>query len=669
MATSEELIKLILSVNGGEALEDLQENLRYVQAATEQLKQAYERGDVSLEQFIKTGQSLAASEARLTQVLRDATNATKDNAAATSSLTAAAGNAGAATTDMGKRSGAAARGVLELSRGVEDFTTGGPIGILNNIPGMFQSLGTAAGMSATGIAAATAGVSLFATFAYTVYQNRDKITEAISGITKVAEDKVGELEKKIEELGNKPLRITTDLTDLNAAKDKLDDMQRAANAYKATMRSTAEGDVAKEAAETTQKYLGGAKGLAQEILDKDHNEGVSRGTGADDTIVREGKAEMAKLQAEVDATTGIKRQRRVDELNKVKAKVDPAEARIAKANQDYAEDLAGKFAAGDEGAIKRVKAISQSDPSLFNRVGPGGVTGKDAINNMAGTKEESQKNADTENDIKEEEDKLKEQVTEMKKVKATNKVAKKKRWAASDKELKEGAKEAEDLKKRIAEGEEEAGKNAEEDWKKADHDAKTTMDKSKEANKKNNADNWKTTSDRTTHEMKRKSELASDPRKEWEENAKDYGVNQFMNNGAKLGAAKLMAERAVKLAQEQDLSIQEAVRAIYDDAISTKAQTRNARSPMGDKQAAEFAVNPRKQVEQAATEYAINAFESLRASPMEAQLAAAQAMQLSMEKNLPLQMAIAQTYQNIARMQQLANDRISQMNSTFVGPW
>ena len=84
-----------------------------------------------------------------------------------------------------KASGGAARGVLELSRAFEDFTTGGPLGALNNIPGIFQSIGQAAGLGAPQVALLTAGVSGLATAAYIAYTHWDSLVRAFQDKTAI----------------------------------------------------------------------------------------------------------------------------------------------------------------------------------------------------------------------------------------------------------------------------------------------------------------------------------------------------------------------------------------------------------------------------------------------------------------------------------------------------
>jgi hypothetical protein len=85
-----------------------------------------------------------------------------------------------ASASTGNRSQAAARGIVDLSRGLEDFSTGGFLGILNNIPGMFTNLGAALGIARTALLAWTGIVSLAATGLYVLYKNWGNIRSAFT---------------------------------------------------------------------------------------------------------------------------------------------------------------------------------------------------------------------------------------------------------------------------------------------------------------------------------------------------------------------------------------------------------------------------------------------------------------------------------------------------------
>jgi hypothetical protein len=94
---------------------------------------------------------------------------------------------------MGRSSGSFARGMLDISRGVEDFATGGFLGVLNNIPGAFSNMAAAAGLTGPMVAGLTTGVSLLATAAYVLYRNWDTLVGTMG--SKKFEDEADEMER------------------------------------------------------------------------------------------------------------------------------------------------------------------------------------------------------------------------------------------------------------------------------------------------------------------------------------------------------------------------------------------------------------------------------------------------------------------------------------------
>ena len=92
---------------------------------------------------------------------------------------------------------AAARGFLEFSRAVEDFAVAGPLGALNNMPGIFQNIAQSINLSRGAVAGWTAAISLAATAAFELYKNWDKIRDAVGlGAIKTQAEEMEELRKK-----------------------------------------------------------------------------------------------------------------------------------------------------------------------------------------------------------------------------------------------------------------------------------------------------------------------------------------------------------------------------------------------------------------------------------------------------------------------------------------
>ena len=100
------------------------------------------------------------------------------------------------------------RGMIDISRGVEDFATGGFLGILNNIPGAFQNMGAAVGISGTALAGWTAGVSLAATALYVLYKNWDTFaSEAKAPWMQTAAQEMETLAGKTERTADEQKRL------------------------------------------------------------------------------------------------------------------------------------------------------------------------------------------------------------------------------------------------------------------------------------------------------------------------------------------------------------------------------------------------------------------------------------------------------------------------------
>jgi len=246
---NEELIKLILSVSGEDAIADLTAKLNDNQAALESLTQSFLAGDTTTEEYFKTQKKLGADAKQLQSALegltaaikaqaaaddlaageaydladayelvdqevRDATKssvifarATKDESESLEDMTVRLKAARTATDSLADsksktatNAALAARGVLGFSRAAEDFATGGFIGVLNNIPEMTNAAGQAFRLSTASIAAWTAGISLAATGVYSLWRNWSQIEEFFGkGVPRPILDSTAELKQKLED--------------------------------------------------------------------------------------------------------------------------------------------------------------------------------------------------------------------------------------------------------------------------------------------------------------------------------------------------------------------------------------------------------------------------------------------------------------------------------------
>lgn len=181
-----------------------------------------------------------------------ATAATAANTAAATANAAAAERAARANRSMAAaarntvemtdpRKAAGGRAVLELSRGIEDFSTGGPMGALNNIPGVFREVATYAGMSTVAIAGMTGAVSGVATGAYLLWRNWDSVVSLFdAGHVETEAARMERLEKATS-------RTAAETAKLNTYKREQSALDGAAGPERQVVATTAAAvDVVKE---------------------------------------------------------------------------------------------------------------------------------------------------------------------------------------------------------------------------------------------------------------------------------------------------------------------------------------------------------------------------------------------------------------------------------------
>lgn len=231
---ADEEIKLLLDVRGAGAIKDLQENLGYTRTTLEQLKTAYAAGEISTEQYLKTGgrlerqahelaSTLAAVDAeqkRLNADLMsalsgyDAVDAAMEEIAQSSNRAAAAmGKIGAASKSSGANIGQAA---LEGSRALEDLQYGIG-GVVNNIPSLIMALGGGAGLTAV-ISLLAVGINQLVKHWGELmgsFESRNPIPEATTALGR-HEDALKKVNKSLDALKEKTSLSNDELAKYNA---------------------------------------------------------------------------------------------------------------------------------------------------------------------------------------------------------------------------------------------------------------------------------------------------------------------------------------------------------------------------------------------------------------------------------------------------------------------
>jgi hypothetical protein len=429
-SANDELIKLILSVEGKDQLAELRAAEAAVRDEMETLRLGYEAGSISQEKFLEGGKKLGKSAADLGRVIAEvgaATGqATAEEIAAAEASKQAWGDALRARAEGYARQERAAERAAQVTRQAEGDAMRARIDALaksEQATDRFQSsqkrlLATVATGADSARYKLLAMGNLFDDLQYmgtmglrpiinNVMQIAPSVGIAMIGIeilrkgvvsmmgqTDAAAGSIEAFKEKIEALEKKPHKIAFDYSDLAAAKAKLEEIEKLNAAYEAARKTKAGGDLAAQAVEVAQAYGGGSDQLFKSVAEIDRGTGVSHGTGEDEEKARMYREELANPT--LNKRTGA----RLLPEALAKQQLAEVEARIAQANGKFAQDEVGKFLAGDPMAIARMKGRAAAHPGAFATVGPGGVTGAEAIAGLPGTQAEVVARQDQEQALK-----------------------------------------------------------------------------------------------------------------------------------------------------------------------------------------------------------------------------------------------------------------------------
>jgi hypothetical protein len=246
----------------------------------------------------------------------------------------------AGATKVGRSAGkdGAGRGILELSRGLEDLQYGIG-GILNNIPGMLMAFGVGTGL--TGV------VSMALVAINQLIKHMPELMAAFSdaGVKKFTND-IEELKKQIEELEKKPHKLAMDSMDLEIAKNRIAKLQEVEAAYKALV----------EAKTSTQQKIGA--GVKEAIVEHGGGDDEASGVQKLTTIIKKIKQKEGTL-ATGDEKNELKSNHekiaKIEEMLKVASL--PNEARTdftaqKKALQDQARTISERIERDGEQRIR-----------------------------------------------------------------------------------------------------------------------------------------------------------------------------------------------------------------------------------------------------------------------------------------------------------------------------
>jgi hypothetical protein len=255
------------SMGGAEASVTLDDS--QVQAGVARLKQAM---DQTGEAMRRLQADFAAGKVSVDQFEAEITQLSNEMSRAQS----AAQSFGVSISASGQRTQAAVRGITDFSRAAEDFSTGGFLGVMNNIPGVMTNVGAAIGVSATSMALLTAGTSILVAGGYLLYRNWDsvtslfqdknpfpKTTDSIEGLT----DAIKTNDKALDELRKKEMLNNEEMAKANkllAENVQLEKQLEVARERRKNVKSIMES-VSPEQEEKAQAFKTAATGRGEEV--------------------------------------------------------------------------------------------------------------------------------------------------------------------------------------------------------------------------------------------------------------------------------------------------------------------------------------------------------------------------------------------------------------------
>lgn len=361
-------IEIAVKASGAQAVSALDANL----LALKQQVAAYQ---AQLAAGGAVNQKTIADLAKIAAELRDAEEAAAAAGRVMNGLPAKLAQTGSSAQ-------AASRGILELSRGFEDLTTGGFLGVLNNIPGTIYNFGQAAKLSATQVGLLTAAASGLGTAAYIVYQNWDKIVELFGkGVPPKLMDDIKSLTKELKELTEKEWKTRVDARDIDIAKGKIDELTKAKAGYdklNAPDEATSERAEAVTKAINENKGPGGREALTQAII-------AATGGGSESPQAKATREKIEALKAQ--QTTDIPGESAFDSQarrkllgGQIKELTESKEGQAAADminKRSAVEQMLGKAAGGDEMQLRSLMDIIQKRPNKFaaQRIDPNALLG------------------------------------------------------------------------------------------------------------------------------------------------------------------------------------------------------------------------------------------------------------------------------------------------------
>lgn len=289
MPSQEELIRLKFQADTA-ALADSKAKSVALKAELAALKSELASGSITQAEY-------SAGWARLMRAFKDNAQEAKQLQNALGGIAPTAAKATASVDALDKATGKAKSGLagfgqvgLQTGRVIQDFAQGGVAGILNNIEGLTQAIGGGPGLA--GILTAL-GVGFFV-LKPLIASFMDSLG---GGTVKGFTNDLGELEKRIKELTDKPLRLAVEDIELANKLAQVEKMKKAAEAYRAAIegRSTVEASRGTAVAGALAEY--DEEGIARTL----HAQAGER-LMAGDKELQESMRELPRAQAALEAS-------------------------------------------------------------------------------------------------------------------------------------------------------------------------------------------------------------------------------------------------------------------------------------------------------------------------------------------------------------------------------
>ena len=238
-----------------------------------------------------------------------------------------------------------------LSRLAEDVSLGGVIGGVNNVPEVVRGIGTAAGMSASKVAALTAGASGLAVAGFLIYQNWDRIREVFgSPVFKTIAEQMEELGKQVTKTADETDRLRR-YEEKRAAVQGQQGAKSEAEQTRASRVREAIGEAGYGTARSAARQVFGQRienALPQEVV-QDRN----RASNA-----------LRKYERDNEATKILEPAAYEKNVAKLRAKLDAEQKKVDAAINEGVQDYLAKMENDSDLLGEFIKQITENTPNF-----------------------------------------------------------------------------------------------------------------------------------------------------------------------------------------------------------------------------------------------------------------------------------------------------------------